>query len=857
MSDLITRLKNMSSNAKNCSDAEIQFLQKSDLTIVLDRAFNELYRLRPQNPILFLSKWLTRESRARELAKKYLDEEQKRNRLEQKFFQEEKRKKAENAKKEELIKSRKKDEDNLIQEIRDCKDFWLGFNHICERLKGLINATGCYVGIYDLKRRPVMEDDDETGHIDPSNSKVLRYIGWNNDHNFLDGKYLEQNQGVTFDLIFPQQKNQQQEGDNNPNTNTQEQKPSEAQQVSEKKEDINPEDNIQSLLIEDVVNESKINFFREPRLGCYLALDLTYKTSLSYNSLLSAIQCTKNYEEAKAAQEQRKKEWSDQQEEIKSQINQIKEQMAIEEEAKRLAEEKALEAKAAQEALNAENAGEGGNQSQNNISEDKKEQIQAQTISQPQIQNQSMNKKGAEQPSQEQENPIENLEKQLTEWTEEPVKLADYDKDETKIYLCLDTLGQDRVFSEKEIKFIKKIGATIRDSMEKLEQSLLEKDRDIRIKFMELETKIKAQEKYSDEKSEDLINQTLNQFYASEEYKSKGITEEDEKVFEGDLVKMKYLREAYLFGEFKEALETFQDFEFVEFSKAFQNLLYFCKANPLDINEQNTNKLEWKKAKKFWSNIFSYSTNYNPLGPKPEEVKSIYKLNKIKENLEQAISKRDEVKSYSQTLLMFIDFILFLIKVRHDDIIRRVCNVAILKDKREQIIKTNAEIDEERQKIIDEAKALNPNVKIPGEGGAPLLKKDEEKKEEENQQEGENKKEEEKKEEEKNKQGEQENQQANNGEEGKEGEEQAQEKIDENDSIKLAEQLMKFDEEHVKQEVPLDVDYDIDNDYDIDQSEKDTIVNAALEAAKNPPITQFDKGKANQLSNQKALNPQV
>ena len=862
MSDLITRLKNMSSNAKNCTDAEIQFLQKSDLTIVLDRAFNELYRLRPQNPILFLSKWLTRESRARELAKKYLDEEQKRNRLEQKFFQEEKRKKAENAKKEEQIKSRKKDEDNLIQEIRGCKDFWLGFNHICERLKGLINATGCYVGIYDLKRRPVMEEDDETGHIDPSNSKVLRYIGWNNDHNFLDGKYLEQNQGVTFDLIFPQQKNQQQEGDNNPNPNAQEQKPPEAQQVSEKKEDMNPEDNIQSLLIEDVVHENRINFFREPRLGCYLALDLTYKTSLSYNSLLSAIQCTKNYEEAKAAQEQRKKEWSDQQEEIKSQINQIKEQQAIEEEARRLAEEKALEAKAAQEALNAENAGEGGNQSQNNISEDKKEQVQAQTISQPQIQNQSMNKKGAEQPSQEQENPIENLEKQLTEWTEEPVKLADYDKDETKIYLCLDTLGQDRVFSDKEIKFIKTIGATIRDSMEKLEQSLLEKDRDIRIRFMELETKIKAQEKYSDEKSEDLINQTLNQFYASEEYKSKGITEEDEKVFEGDLVKMKYLREAYLFGEFKEALETFQDFEFVEFSKAFQNLLYFCKANPLDINEKNTNKLEWKKAKKFWSNIFSYSTNYNPLGPKPEEVKSIYKLNKIKENLEQAISKRDEVKSYSQTLLMFIDFILFLIKVRHDDIIRRVCNVAVLKDKREQIIKTNAEIDEERQKIIDEAKALNPNVKIPGEGGAPLLKKAEEKKEEENQQEGENKKEEEKKEEEKNKeeqnkQGEQENQQANNGEEGKEAEEQAQEKIDESDSIKLAEQLMKFDEEHVKQEVPPDVDYDIDNDYDIDQSEKDTIVNAALEAAKNPPITQFEKGKANQLSSQKALNPQI
>ena len=384
MSDLITRLKNMSNNTKNCSDAEIQFLEKSDLSIVLDRAFNEVYRIRPKNPILFLSKWLTRESRARELAKKYFDEEQKRSKLEQKFFQEEKKKQEENLKKQQQIQLRKKDEDNFMQEIKDCKDFWLGFNHICQRLKDLINATGCYIGIYDLKRRPVMEDDDETGHIDPANVKVLRYIGWNDDHNFLDGKYLEQNQGVTFDLISPPQQTQQPaEGENNPppQNNNQEQKPPEAQPVVEnqEKKEVNPVDEIKTLLIEDVVNENRMKFFREPRLGCYLALDLTYKTSLSYNSLLSAIQCTKNYEEAKAAQEQRKKEWSDQQEQIKSQINQIKEEIAKEEEAKRIAEEKALEAKAAQEAAsaaaaaeNAENNGEGQPQNNNNPPEEKK-----------------------------------------------------------------------------------------------------------------------------------------------------------------------------------------------------------------------------------------------------------------------------------------------------------------------------------------------------------------------------------------------------------------------------------------------------------------------------------------------------
>ena len=45
---------------------------------------------------------------------------------------------------------------------------------------------------------------------------------------------------------------------------------------------------------------------------------------------------------------------------------------------------------------------------------------------------------------------------------------------------------------------------------------------------------------------------------------------------------------------------------------------------------------------------------------------------------------------------------------------------------------------------------------------------------------------------------------------------------------------MKFDEEHAKNEVPDDIEYDVDNDYDIDQNEKDTIINAALQAANNP-----------------------
>ena len=823
MSDLISRLKSMSTNINKCSDAEINFLQNSSLSKVLDRAFNELYRIRPKDPVMFLSKWLFRESRAIELTKKYDEDEKVRSKLEEKFLEKKRKKQIEEEKKKQEKNERKKDENSLIKEIEDCKDFWLGFNHICQRLKELSGATGCYLGIYDLKRKKVEEDDDETGHIDPSNAKVLRYIGWNDDHNFLEGLYLEQNQGVTFDLILPQQKPPQ-EGEEQKN---QEKQP--MPQIEQKKEEMPKEVELNNILIKDVVNEPRMKFFREPRLGCYLSLDLTYKTSLNYNSLLSAIKCTKEYEEAKSAQEKRKKEWSDQQEEIKAQINQEIEKEA---EAKRILEEKekaAAEARAAQE-----------NEENNGSAEEKKE------IPQVSVQNQSMTKKG-EQASIEQENPIEALQKQLTEWTEEEVKLADYDKDETKIYLCLDTLGQDRVFTKEEMAFIQKIGNTIKNSMEKLEQNLLEKDRDIRIKFLELETKIKSQEKYSDEKGEDLINASINQYYSSEEYKSKGITEEDEKIFEGDLVKMRYLKEAYLNGEFREALETFENFEFVENEKIFQNLLYFCQENPLEINEDKTNKLEWKKAKKYWKNVFDYANSYNPLGAKPQQVKNIYKLNKIKDNLENSITKRDEIKSYSQTLLMFVDFILHLIKVRHDDILRRQCNVAVFKYKREQIIKTNEEIAEERQKIIDEAKANNPNVRIPQEDELGKPKEELEEKKEEEAPQTEEKKEEEKKEEEKEEEKKEEEkkeeEQNNNQSQGAiNNEELDEEKKNEADSKKLFDQLLKFDEEHVKQVVPDDIEYDIDNDYDIDQNEKDTIINAALQAASNPQPS-MDKKK--------------
>ena len=820
MAELINRLKDYLFDNKTSNIPEIKFLQESDLIHTINRGFTELYRVKPKNPILFLSKWLNRESLTKDLQQKYKDSKIQRDNLEIKYFQQEKQKYILEQRTAEKKKVKKNDEDSLITEIKSCKDFWLGFNHICERLKTLTNATGCYIGIYDQKRRPVKEEDDMDGHLDPSGTKVLRYIAWNDDHAFLDDKCLEPNEGVTFDLITPKAQQNNQEN--------QQEKPGEQKGVI-KKEDMEKklEDSIKSLLIDDVVNENRIKFFREPRLGCYLALDLTYKTSLNYNSLLSAIQCTKNYQTAKEEQEARKKEWSEKQDEIKNQINELKETKLKEEEARKIAEENEAKAK-----LAAANATE---------TDPSKQTEGTAPNPNPQVVTYSSKRDNTQELAEN----IENLEKQLIPWEEEPVKLQDYDKEDKNIYICLDTLGQDRIFSEEEIKYIKKVGANIKQSLEQLEQNLLEKDRDIRIKFLDQEAKIKTEEKYSDEKFEECINTRILQYYASDEYKSKGVTDEITKAFEGDLEKMRYLKKLIIEGECLNILLTFQDFEFVENIKVFQNLFYFAKINPLDINENKTNKLEWKKARKLWNQIFPYIQEYNPVGAKPEPIKQIYKLNKIKENLEACLQKRDEIKTYSQTLVMLMDLILHIIKVRHDDIIDRLCKIAVYKDKREKIIKENKEIEEERQKIIDAAKELNPNVRLPGEKEKETEQKEEAKKEEEKES-VENKeiKDDNKSKENKEVTNEEGQSKKDENAENKETEQKPEENKDEIDSSKLAEDLKKFDEEHPKTEVPQDVEYDIDNDYDIDQSEKDTEINNALQAANNAAVEK-DKNKVN------------
>ena len=83
--------------------------------------------------------------------------------------------------------------------------------------------------------------------------------------------------------------------------------------------------------------------------------------------------------------------------------------------------------------------------------------------------------------------------------------------------------------------------------MKKLKKKLLEKD--IRIKFIDDENKIKESEKFKEENFEVLIQKSINEYYSSKEYKSKNIQDEKIKEHEDEMQRSRYLSEIILKGE--------------------------------------------------------------------------------------------------------------------------------------------------------------------------------------------------------------------------------------------------------------------------------------------------------------------
>ncbi len=93
--------------------------------------------------------------------------------------------------------------------------------------------------------------------------------------------------------------------------------------IMKKKEEV-----LKNIIIEEVVNEYKIKFFREPRLGYYFAIDIRYNSSLNYNALKSTFDNLEDYKIKKGDYDKRmaEKEEEEKQRELEKKENEDEEE---------------------------------------------------------------------------------------------------------------------------------------------------------------------------------------------------------------------------------------------------------------------------------------------------------------------------------------------------------------------------------------------------------------------------------------------------------------------------------------------------------------------------------------------------
>ena len=753
--EVLKKLKTAAIPQVETQEEQLKFLEDSDLNRIVNKGLAELYRIQPPNPITFLSQWLLNES----YSKTILNQIAKDNLLKEETLKKKKEEEEYLAKLNAEQQAKEKEENDKKEKLKELittsDDYDRDLNEICERIKEILGATGVYVMKYDLKRKKVESiDEDENAHIDPENIKVLRFIAWNKDHEFLHGQFIEPKKGVTYPLFLEKGEGDEDDeeggddGDKPEEAKNEDAKPDdeggeEDEEGAEKKE---KPDVIKTVIINDVVNAPKIKFFREPRLGAYMAYNITYQSSLNYKSLLSAIDCLTEYQNKKEEEERRK--------------------------AEKEGEEGA--------------EGTGGNNNEEEEENDNNEE---------------------EKEENKEEGEGEEGENDDQKEKDQPITLADFEKEEKVLVISMDTLGQDRTFSDSQKAFAMEIAKLIRDSIQNHEKTLLEKDRDLRIEYLKVEKPLI--EEWNQDKIDAEKENAVRDYTNSDEFLNKNITEETQKRVESDYARANSIIQSIVTTDFLTLLQMFEKFEFVEYEPIFQNVLYFARVEPQEINLPETNALSWKLARTKWSAIFDILKDYNPLGPKPGKVLSIFKgniiLNKLLPYMEEA--KYEEIKTYSYALSRLLDYVVSILKVRKDDIILRHTEQKEKIKERNEIIKNNELIDAERKKALAKAKAQFAGKELPeeeekgeeGEGDEGGEEKEEEKEEEdEKKEEGEEEKEgEEKKEGEENKE----------GEEHKEGEEVFNEE----------EWGQLYDQEHPKTPVPDEIEIDLDEDFDVEE----------------------------------------
>ena len=556
-----------------------------------------------------------------------------------------------------MVKDKTLKFENKMKDTEDLVDL---FTDLAEHLKEMtstssynfeyVGATGTYIGRLEQTKKEIKEGDNDAAHVDEAGAQIVRYISATKDHDFMIGKFLKTNEGVTPDAFNAPEVAASGEAA----APAAEEGKEEAKKEEQKEEQKKPVDEIKNIVYRpEVTRESRMKFFKVPRLGCYLAVPLIYSSCLLTDSLDTALTDFAAYREKVKKNEEIMKEYQD-----------------------KLAAEKA----------------ENEEEDPNNKPEEKSKE-------KPSSKSEEKSEEKAAVPAEGGETvpPEQKLEPPKLEEVKEP----EYKTKPLSYVVCLDTLGQDRQFTPEQQACVKETIKKYKLQWEERERLRLTSDRKLREEEKDKDAEFSEKGLIALQEEEDKLVEEQVATIPEE------LGEEEKKVREKSL-RMDQRMKQIVTGQFKERILIFQKYNVIKMSRIMQTLFYLLGYTKEEICEPETNKLFWKKAKTLWTEeLLQKYHDYTPIGPKQGKYKKYQTINFLEKNLEGI--NEDDVKVYSLGLEKLFSCLLLTLEVRKADITRRKAKRERLNKEREEAIQKSEQRTKERAEElrVKKEEALN------------------------------------------------------------------------------------------------------------------------------------------------------
>ena len=286
-------------------------------------------------------------------------------------------------------------------------------------------------------------------------------------------------------------------------------------------------------------------------------------------------------------------------------------------------------------------------------------------------------------------NKEEEEEKVFEEIIEAPYKVK-----EIKFVVALDTLGQDRQFTDEEKQKILNWVEFFANEWERAENQSMKKDVLAHI-TQSLKDQIKINEKQHDwaEEEKNLIEETYRNLDPN--------MLDDLKYIESQSALLELYRRRII--EDFPVLLDFSNYHLVKFGKVFKIAFYLIGVDREAIIEPRTNCISWKKGKKYLNNkLRDFLVSVKARGPKSIKPEAYAKTLFLEKDLLSV--NIEDVQHYSLALANLYRFLEQYFKVRALDVNYRRKIYFGKVDDRENAIRIAQELADRRKKYIEEAK---------------------------------------------------------------------------------------------------------------------------------------------------------